>query len=137
MTFKQAYKDLHRELRRVHIRTFESRNKKDIEKQRALLQYEKLQAVRKGEDAAKYDEQIKRLAQAKVPKLDTSLAKALIAEQQANKKTIEHLRNVATFIGSQREYTELLERYNPGLTMEQEEKVRRTAGKVGLSVPEK
>ncbi|EGS19871.1 uncharacterized protein CTHT_0043610 [Thermochaetoides thermophila DSM 1495] len=39
------------------------------------------------------------------------------------------------FLKAQQTYVELLERYNPGMYMEQDEKVRLSARKVGLELP--
>lgn len=50
--------------------------------------------------------------------------------------SLRNLHNIGTFLRSQRVYSELVERYNPGLTMEQNENVRRTANRVGLGVPD-
>jgi len=42
---------------------------------------------------------------------------------------------LATYLRSQRTYGALLERYNPGMNMEQDERVRLTARKVGMDLP--
>ena len=44
--------------------------------------------------------------------------------------------DVLLFLRSQRTYKTLLERYNPSVGIEQDEKVRRTARRVGLELPE-
>ncbi|SCV13123.1 related to ATP synthase assembly factor FMC1, mitochondrial [Nakaseomyces glabratus] len=46
-----------------------------------------------------------------------------------------HLMNIEMFLTNQREYEELIERYNPGKKLSQDEKVKRTANKVGLEIP--
>lgn len=51
------------------------------------------------------------------------------------KRHIQHLKDVAAFINNQREYDELIERYNPGANISQEERVKLTANRVGLNVP--
>lgn len=65
---------------------------------------------------------------------DISFPRELILNAQ-NDRDIQHLQDVAAFIHNQREYDELIERYNPGIRMSQEEKVKRTAGKVGFQIP--
>ncbi|CAG7939683.1 unnamed protein product [Penicillium nalgiovense] len=42
----------------------------------------------------------------------------------------------AQYARAQRVYCELLERYNPGMTMDEEEKIRLTARRVGFDLPE-
>ncbi|PKS12891.1 hypothetical protein jhhlp_000231 [Lomentospora prolificans] len=42
---------------------------------------------------------------------------------------------ITTYLRSQRMYGQLLERYNPGMNMEQDERVRLTARKVGMDLP--
>ena len=39
------------------------------------------------------------------------------------------------YLKSQRMYNTLLERYNPGMNMDEEERVRLTARRVGLDLP--
>ncbi|CAM1506443.1 Fc.00g060840.m01.CDS01 [Cosmosporella sp. VM-42] len=41
-----------------------------------------------------------------------------------------------TYLQSQRQYATLLERYNPGMGMDEEERVRLTAKRVGMDLPE-
>ncbi|GAV53609.1 hypothetical protein ZYGR_0AK01110 [Zygosaccharomyces rouxii] len=65
---------------------------------------------------------------------DTSFLRDQILSAQDDRH-IQHLEDVAAFIDNQREYDELIERYNPGARMSQEEKVRRTANKVGFQMP--
>ena len=40
------------------------------------------------------------------------------------------------YVKAQRMYATLLERYNPGMSMEEEERVRLTARRVGMDLPE-
>ena len=40
------------------------------------------------------------------------------------------------YIKAQRMYVTLLERYNPGMSIDEEEKVRLTARRVGMDLPE-
>ncbi|KAI0120832.1 hypothetical protein F4776DRAFT_665459 [Hypoxylon sp. NC0597] len=39
------------------------------------------------------------------------------------------------YLKAQRQYTTLLERYNPGMSMDDEERVRLTARRVGMNLP--
>ncbi|KAJ5244290.1 hypothetical protein N7489_004386 [Penicillium chrysogenum] len=49
---------------------------------------------------------------------------------------IQEADQFAQYARAQRVYCELLERYNPGMTMDEEEKIRLTARRVGFDLPE-
>lgn len=49
---------------------------------------------------------------------------------------IEQAEQFLRYVKSQRMYTTLLERYNPGMNMDEEERVRLTARRVGMELPE-
>lgn len=49
---------------------------------------------------------------------------------------IQEAEQLAQYAKAQRTYTELLERYNPGMNMEEEERIRLTARRVGFDLPE-
>lgn len=62
----------------------------------------------------------------------------MLRESFAHKQTGKELHDaseILMFLRSQRKYTELLERYNPGATMSQAERNRLTARRVGLNLP--
>ncbi|KAF2460487.1 hypothetical protein BDY21DRAFT_335547 [Lineolata rhizophorae] len=60
---------------------------------------------------------------------DTTAAQTdITAQVQEAEQFIQYLR-------AQRVYTTLLERYNPGMNMDEEERVRLTARKVGMDLP--
>ncbi|TRX94310.1 hypothetical protein FHL15_004777 [Xylaria flabelliformis] len=40
------------------------------------------------------------------------------------------------YLKAQRQYTTLLERYNPGMNMEEEERIRLSARRVGMNLPQ-
>ena len=118
---------------------------KDIEKQIALLQYKKLNHIRENKDVKEINSQIEKLMKGEFEESKEFKHKHLIkqfVDAGESKDLVQHkyklnnMANVVTFLNSQRVYTELLERYNPGLTMKQDDNVRRTANRVGLSVPE-
>ena len=52
----------------------------------------------------------------------------LLARSQETEQAVQYLR-------AQRVYMTLLERYNPGMTMEDEERTRLTARRVGMEMP--
>ncbi|KAJ6129956.1 hypothetical protein N7512_002736 [Penicillium capsulatum] len=49
---------------------------------------------------------------------------------------IQEAEQVAQYARAQRTYAKLLERYNPGMNLEEEERIRLTARRVGLDLPE-
>ena len=49
---------------------------------------------------------------------------------------IEHADQFLQFVRAQRMYATLVERYNPGLSMDEEDRVRLTARRVGMDLPE-
>ena len=49
---------------------------------------------------------------------------------------IEEAEQYIQYVKAQRMYATLLERYNPGMSMDEEEKVRLTARRVGMDLPE-
>lgn len=133
--FKRLYKQLHKELVASHRKSYSDRWKHDLEKNRARLVYTKLQLIKSKRPYGEVEAQIKALGSGKIeyPPLKTDAARELIELDD----DIANLENVVTFLRSQRVYNDLLERYNPGLTMSQEDNVRKTANMVGLAVPEK
>ena len=58
-----------------------------------------------------------------------------IAQGQNVDEMFEHTFDIIRFLDNQREYQELVDRYNPGNKLTQDEKVKRTANIVGLDVP--
>ena len=67
--------------------------------------------------------------------LKKMIVQAEPADESITEKRLQHFRDIAGFMQNQMEFEQLVERYNPGLRMDQEEKVKRTAAKVGLQVP--
>lgn len=50
--------------------------------------------------------------------------------------TLEQADQFLQYVQAQRMYATLLERYNPGMNMDEEERVRLTARRVGMELPE-
>lgn len=48
---------------------------------------------------------------------------------------VEEARQLALYLKAQRMYVTLVERYNPGMNMNEEERVRLTARRVGMDLP--
>ncbi|OBT77732.1 hypothetical protein VF21_03792 [Pseudogymnoascus sp. 05NY08] len=49
---------------------------------------------------------------------------------------VDHAQQYLQYLKAQRQYATLLERYNPGMNMDEEERVRLTARRVGFELPE-
>ncbi|KAF1822310.1 uncharacterized protein K489DRAFT_321201 [Dissoconium aciculare CBS 342.82] len=60
-------------------------------------------------------------------------------QHQQEHKTIEQILDEASqyvnYLQAQRQYTTLVERYNPGMNMSEEERVRLSARRVGMNLP--
>ncbi|CAI5756903.1 unnamed protein product [Candida verbasci] len=68
---------------------------------------------------------------------DTTTYNDIIDRQLSNEHQIlNNLQNVQIFLKNQREYFNLLLRYNPGLSMDKGENVSKSANRVGLQVPQ-
>lgn len=131
---KKLLKELQKELTVAHRKSFAASWKRDAEKTKARLSYEKLQLIRNRKPTNEVELQLKQLESGHIeyPPLDSSKARELVDSEN----DIKNLQNVVTYLKNQRVYNELLERYNPGLTMTQLDNIRRTANMVGLKVPE-
>ncbi|EOD50129.1 Complex 1 LYR protein [Neofusicoccum parvum] len=57
------------------------------------------------------------------------------AEHAARTPTLEETEQFVQYVKAQRMYITLLERYNPGMNMDEEERVRLTARRVGMDLP--
>lgn len=139
-SLKTASKSLYLELVVLQNKANSVHNAKDLEKQKARLQYQKLTAIKENKDVADFDNKIaaleNKLSNQDSDKLaDLKLYDVLLEKGEGSHK-INFLDNVTKFLRSQRQYTELLERYNSGLLMQQDDNVRKTANRVGLSVPQ-
>lgn len=49
---------------------------------------------------------------------------------------MQEAEQLAQYARAQRMYAKLLERYNPGMNLDEEERIRLTARRVGLDLPE-
>lgn len=56
-------------------------------------------------------------------------------EQHHHQRRLQHADQVVRYARAQRMYATLLERYNPGVNMDQEERIRLTARRVGMELP--
>lgn len=140
MSGKELFKKLYSALEKNVASSHKTHMKEILKKQDSLIQYKRMQYVNAGKQLTKEEdeklvEQVKKNFESEIPKLDVSLL-SHFDKEVLNPVETEHVTNIATFLNSQREYVELLERYNPGISMKQTDKVRKTARRVGLEVPE-
>ena len=62
----------------------------------------------------------------------SSVSSALASARESQAAQAEQL---IAYLRSQRKYVDLIERYNPGMNMEDEERIRLTARRVGMDMP--
>lgn len=138
--FNNLYKFLMKELRIVNKKTFETHTVKNLENIKAKLQYQKFQLIKAKQPIIAISKQIDKItAQSKLltpPPIDTAKVKNLLDQDTESQKGLNNLSNVVNYFQSQRVYNELLQRYNPGMNVDQADNVRKTANRVGLNVPE-
>lgn len=135
-----AYKTLYDQLLINTKAAVKKQNAQTLKKTLALLNYQRLNAI-KSKEADKLIQINKEIKKANKEtedpqvEVDSILLEGLKVTKETP-KNIKHIQDIANFLSYQRTYQELIERYNPGLTMTQEDKVRRTANRVGLDLPE-
>ncbi|KAK9419376.1 putative Ras guanyl-nucleotide exchange factor RasGEF [Seiridium unicorne] len=57
------------------------------------------------------------------------------ASDSSNEHTLAQADQLVQYLKAQRQYVTLVERYNPGMNMDEEERVRLTARRVGMDLP--
>ncbi|BAE58019.1 hypothetical protein F9C07_2294 [Aspergillus flavus] len=57
------------------------------------------------------------------------------ADEETLNAHIQEADQLAQYARAQRQYLKLVERYNPGMTMDEQEKIRLTARRVGMDLP--
>lgn len=66
----------------------------------------------------------------------TALPFSLPKTQEERAIRIQEAEQLAQYARAQRTYSALLERYNPGMSLDEEEKIRLTARRVGMDLPD-
>ncbi|KAF2021051.1 hypothetical protein BU24DRAFT_416724 [Aaosphaeria arxii CBS 175.79] len=62
--------------------------------------------------------------------------RSILSSQHANEKgQLQQAEQFVRYVQAQRMYATLIERYNPGMGMSEEERVRLTARRVGMDLP--
>lgn len=141
MSLRKAYQNLHTQLLVNIKQSTIKQNAEDVKKRIALLTYQRINALRDSTPDAntkimeinrKIDD-LKKSSNDPQVEIEKKLAEGL--KLQESKRNDKHIDDIANYLSYQRTYQELIERYNPGLTMTQEDKVRKTANKVGFELP--
>lgn len=142
---KQLQKNIAQELLKYENSTAKSLSKAELEKTKTYYNYLKKVKLSKGEILAikDIDTKLADLSKSKFQhqtELQDKNSLNGITENTANEELpheykLNNLNNVHQYLKNQREYFELLTRYNPGLLMSQADNVSKTANKVGLEVP--
>lgn len=152
----RAYRDVIRAMVRGDRRSRIAQRAEETRKQIAMLTYKRMNIVRQQnetkdamlnaslfKDLQLLNRQVEALKRDRAENdksllfvRDTALIRdSLTQERGDNERLVQHLHDIGSFLTNQREYDELIERYNGSSKLSQEETVRRTAGKVGLHVP--
>lgn len=139
--YKTISRGLYLELLILQNKATEVHTTKDDEKQKTLLKYKRINLLKQNGDVSSLDLKLKDLEE-KVKAVDATKLKdetlygVVVGEETKDLNKLNFLKNVGDFLTAQRVYTELLERYNPGLTLRQDDNVRLSANRVGLQLPE-
>ncbi|KAI5968765.1 hypothetical protein CANMA_002201 [Candida margitis] len=153
-TFKQIYRAISQELLAYENKTLAAQAQKDNTKLTTYYSYLKSVAQRDGKPVDDINAKLESLKQAQLKQVEEGQGGALNQERTElqdlttlhniiddkiginTNYELNNLNNVATYLRNQREYFDLLVRYNPGLLMDQQENVSKSANRVGLDVPE-
>lgn len=124
------------ELGHANTKTVRANAKRALAKHNAVLAYKRMQETPSMRTVdSKTVELEKAAASAEGSALPELLQILAEAGPQPSQREISRVKNIAAFLESQRVYLELLERYNPGMRIDQGENVQRSAQRVGLLVP--
>lgn len=133
-----VYEALKRELINTLKVSTKKQNATQLKRDLALLKYQKINALKVNniDEIKKIDYRISLLekkSDINKIEIDPKLWEGLKLEDNEFNNT--HIADVANFLSYQRTYQELIERYNPGLTMTQSDKIKKTANRVGYELP--
>lgn len=114
-----------------------------VKKQKALVAYQKMNALKIGQqwtqeqEGAAMDKVGEQLGINTPPQIDFSGFEHL-QKHDKDLSSLEkhHLTTISVFLNSQTEYCDLVERYNPGISQQQTDKIKKSARRVGLEIPE-
>lgn len=126
-TYKDLLGNLAKELTTIHTKSHTIHHQNELLKEQMLMKY------RNQSQNESIDVEVN---SGKIPDIDPEIINNISDINHINDKYKSfHLQNTITFLSSQRTYQELLERYNPGLTMSSSENLDKSANRVGLKLP--
>ncbi|KAI1846202.1 hypothetical protein JX265_010579 [Neoarthrinium moseri] len=67
--------------------------------------------------------------------LQNQLRETFSSKESTNDHSLAQAQQLVQYLKAQRQYVTLIERYNPGMGMDEEERVRLTARRVGMDLP--
>ncbi|KAI5950801.1 hypothetical protein KGF54_003875 [Candida jiufengensis] len=144
-TFKQIYRNISQELLTYENKSIAQKSKSENKKLTTYYNYLKQNAIKNGkkQEIEDLNNKLKSLESNNSPTKNTQLKDLNLLHNIIDDKLginnsyeLNNLNNVYTYLKSQREYFDLLIRYNPGLFMDQQENVQKSANRVGLDVPQ-
>ncbi|KAH3684990.1 hypothetical protein WICPIJ_004022 [Wickerhamomyces pijperi] len=138
---RKAYQNLQNQLLINIKKSTIKQNAEDVKKRIALLTYQRINALRdstpdsntKIMEINRKIDTLKKSSNDPQVQIEEKLANGL--KLQESERNDKHIDDIANYLSYQRTYQELIERYNPGLTMTQKDKIQKTAHKVGFELP--
>ncbi|CAN6674883.1 hypothetical protein TRVA0_070S00232 [Trichomonascus vanleenenianus] len=139
MTARILYRNLYRELSFQHVESHQIQSAVQKEREGVIAEYRRRKAAQEKAAAAGTDASVettglhssRRLKQA--PLYDTAGLREAFAH--AKVEDLAYGYEVLDYLRSQRRYKELFSRYNEGASMEDQERIRLSARRVGLELP--
>lgn len=122
------YRSLYRELSKQYVTAMTVHVNGDNQRAEAKAKYEAIQ--KKTTPKA-----VERLPVPKTSHYDSSALREYFTNGNGDALQIQHAEDMLLFLENQRGYKELLARYNPGVDMADQERVRLSARRVGLELP--
>ena len=132
---KSVYKQILKELRIIQRQSHKVHEEANIARLKTLLEYRKLELLKHNKPINDIQAQIDGLSTTEPKYKFVPIFKELFKEfDEDSRIKSQNLDNVYKFLNSQRNYDELLKRYNPGINAS--ENIEKSANRVGLKVPQ-
>ncbi|KAG5366906.1 ATP synthase assembly factor FMC1 [Yarrowia sp. B02] len=122
------YRSLYRELSKQYVAAMTVHINGDNARNEAKAKYEAIQKKTTPKP-------VEYLPAPRVSHYDSSTLREYFTNGSGDAAQIQHAEDMLLFLENQRGYKDLLARYNPGVDMADQERVRLSARRVGLEVP--
>ncbi|KAG5356824.1 ATP synthase assembly factor FMC1 [Yarrowia sp. C11] len=122
------YRSLYRELSKQYVAAMTVHVNGDNQRNEAKAKYEAIQKKTSPKP-------VEKLPTPRTSHYDSSALREYFTTGTGDAEQIQHAEDMLLFLENQRGYKELLARYNPGVDMADQERVRLSARRVGLEVP--